>query len=235
MVKPWADQPFGLLATPNEPEGVSILAPLRLVFPYFTSHDANSLQISAPTVQVATDMTMAHNLFIRGLNAVYLQAPHVKEPADINDLLLVAKVWYDGIHHHHSTEEEFIFPDFEKYTGEKGIMEVNVAQHKAFDSGLEAYYKYASEATPETYDGYEFRKIIDSFAPVLIKHLTEEIDTLLALDKYGGEGLLKTYEETASKILGRVKDKVRAFFFIYGEKCIDMDAASHVARWSSYE
>jgi hemerythrin-like domain-containing protein len=165
-------------------------------------------QISADTVGVATEMTLAHNLLLRNLNAIYLQATGVKEPADIADFITMCQIWWETVHHHHSTEEELFFPVIEEYTGEKGLMEVNVNQHAAFEAGVERFKVYVFKVTPETYDGKIVKEIIKDFGPVLHKHLTEEIDSLLALDKFGGDKLEKTYRELDAKIVASITDKV---------------------------
>ena len=105
-------------------------------------------------------------------------------------------------------EEENFFPMIEEYTGVKGIMETNVHQHAAFGAGLERFKNYVFEATPETFDGRRVKEIIDGFGSVLRIHLTEEIDSLLALDKYGGDKLEKCYRELDAKILASITDKV---------------------------
>lgn len=158
-------------------------------------------------------MALAHNLLLRNLNAIYLQATGVKLPADIADLLILCQVWWETVHHHHKTEEESLFPVIEEYSGEKGIMEVNVSQHAAFEAGVERFRVYVFETTPETYDGKTLREIIDSFGPVLTTHLTEEIDSLLALDKFGGDKLEKVFRELDAKILASITDKVSFNFF----------------------
>lgn len=112
------------------------------------------------------------------------------------------------MHHHHSMEEELFFPAIEVYTGEKGIMEINVNQHAAFEAGVERFRVYVFETTPETYDGKKLKEIIDGFGPVLTKHLTEEIGSLLALDKFGGDKLDKTHRDLDAKIRASITDKV---------------------------
>jgi hypothetical protein len=67
-------------------------------------------------------------------------------------------------------------------------MDQNVEQHHAFLPGMESWTQYASdcmkkEAT-EKFDAVHFTKLIDEFSPKLVVYLAEEIQTLLALDKY---------------------------------------------------
>jgi len=76
-------------------------------------------------------------------------------------------------------------------------MDHNVEQHHAFLLGLGAWTQYTSNCTKkessEKLDAAKFAKIIDGFAPVLVAHLTEEIQTLLALDKYDMDVLKKAW------------------------------------------
>ena len=78
---------------------------------------------------------------------MYLQAPLIK-PADYKDFIQYALCWYEVLGgiltldpcfqsyelkpnpaHHHS-EEEHLFPQIEALTGEKGIMDQNIEQHR---------------------------------------------------------------------------------------------------------
>jgi hemerythrin-like domain-containing protein len=74
-------------------------------------------------------MALAHNMLLRGLNSIYLQAPHIA-PADAGDFISYAKCWVEVLEHHHKMEEDRIFPWIEEQTGEEGIMEGNVEQHR---------------------------------------------------------------------------------------------------------
>jgi iron-sulfur cluster repair protein YtfE (RIC family) len=68
-------------------------------------------------------MAIIHNAFLRSLNSIYLQAPHIKDPNDIKDFMVYVENWHDGLHQHHETEETIVFPLFAKDTGIKDIME----------------------------------------------------------------------------------------------------------------
>ena len=47
-------------------------------------------------VEAASFMVMFHNLLLRGLNTIYLQAPFVKD-RDKKDFVGYAYCWYDAI------------------------------------------------------------------------------------------------------------------------------------------
>lgn len=59
----------------------------------------------------------------------------------------------------------------------------------AFLPGLRAYSEYLQSVTPtpQTFSGARLNAIIDSFAPVLILHLSDEIPTLLSLSRFGSQ------------------------------------------------
>ena len=142
---------------------------------------------------IAQDMACAHNGLLRTLNSIYLQAPHITTPKDIRDFLLYTKFWCGWIEEHHTLEESSLFPQLEELSGVAGLMEANVAQHNAFMSGLLALEKYAKETSVEAYDGSKIVKIIDDFGHVFSEHLTDEIQTLLELEKYDAAKLKEIY------------------------------------------
>ncbi|OBT56243.1 hypothetical protein VE04_02410 [Pseudogymnoascus sp. 24MN13] len=158
--KPWADGPFKLIPTPLFTQG-----PDKPVDQYVT---------------VASQMAIAHNTMIRALNSIYLQAPHV-EPDDYKDFIGYSLCWYQMITNHHRGEEDRLFPQIEEKT-EKGLMEVNVEQHHAFEAGIESYNTYLQSLLPTgtSFSAPKLLAIIDSFAPALTTHLADEIPSLLA-------------------------------------------------------
>ncbi|KAI1825252.1 hypothetical protein F4861DRAFT_202587 [Xylaria intraflava] len=91
--KPWADQPWPLIDMP-------------LI--HHTSH---------PALNIANQMAHIHNAMIRGLNAIYLQAPHVRQTQDITDLLFLTQSWSAWLLDHHDLKEGTMFPGFEAALG----------------------------------------------------------------------------------------------------------------------
>jgi hypothetical protein len=156
-------------------------------------------------------MALGHNVLIRGLNSIYLQAPHISSE-DAPDFICYAKCWHEVLHGHHEMEETVLFPAIEAKTGEKGIMDGNVEQHRissslqfntvfekrkyelmnfqdAFTPGLEAYKAYLDKcsADPSSFSGEELNGLIDAFAPKLFQHLRDEIPSLLSLSRFGSK------------------------------------------------
>src|SRR5437667_11013154 len=109
-------------------------------------------------------MALVHNMMIRGLNSIYLQAPHIA-PKDERSFCQYISQWYRLVDIHHSGEEAEFFPQIEKLTGEKGIMDVNLNQHHAFHDGLEAFVAHfrACLAGEVKYDGNKIIAMIDGF------------------------------------------------------------------------
>ncbi|KAL7933071.1 hypothetical protein V8C35DRAFT_304853 [Trichoderma chlorosporum] len=183
--RPWADEPFQLIsiATLGYEPGENI----------------------KPYHSLAAEMIIVHNCLIRGINSVYLQCINVeRSPASVPAFIKYASVWGDNLHEHHMTEEKWIFPEIEAIIGEKGVMDVNVQQHHAFEEGLNEYITYLknAEIDQERYDGETLKNIIDSFMPTLRQHLQDEILTLKAFDKYKDKtDWAKWTKDTAAKVV----------------------------------
>lgn len=156
-------------------------------------------------------MCHVHNLFLRLLNSIYNQAPHIPkdQPEIVKNFLLYIKFWYDGLHHHHSHEEKSVFPRFEKASGLTGVMEENVKQHELFHDGVDELLSYATKTAPENYDGKEVVRIIDGFGHVLREHLNDEIPTLLSLGRFDGKAIKEAWEEALKEVLEI--DEVRCY------------------------
>ncbi|KAH6895319.1 hypothetical protein B0T10DRAFT_455581 [Thelonectria olida] len=167
--KVWVEAPFKLipssranLSAGQKPKGVQVLA---------------------------SEMCIVHNALLRGLNAVYNQARNVGARGTAKDKLDFANfayAWSQVLEEHHELEETKVFPDINRITGVEGLMDGNVEEHKAFHGGLDKYKEYLQGVRDgkEEYDGEKLVGIIDSFGPVLQVHLSNEIDTLMAMDKY---------------------------------------------------
>ncbi|KAJ7761942.1 hypothetical protein DFH07DRAFT_814594 [Mycena maculata] len=126
----------------------------------------------------AIDMSISHNMFIRGINAIYAQAAGIQE-AQVKPFTFFCISLLGMLHHHHQIEETLLFPFFETKLG-LHTMDSNVEQHHAFMDGLtdlETYLK-AVQADTETYSGATVIAKLDSFTDVLVEHLRDEIPTL---------------------------------------------------------
>lgn len=155
-------------------------------------------------------MACVHNVIIRGLNSIYLQARNVaptkvsaitpQNKADVqtrDDFVDYAREWSIFLHLHHDGEEALLFPEIEKATATTGIMDRNVQQHRLFDEGVKRFDDYLARVRcpvdgkerigeDKFLYGPELAEIIESFGSTLTNHLNEEIGTLLSLRVYGG-------------------------------------------------
>ncbi|CAK7236712.1 hypothetical protein SBRCBS47491_009731 [Sporothrix bragantina] len=212
MAPVYADHPFKLIPDPR-PEGEK------------TVNDMFD--------DVATEMACVHNCLIRGINAIYLQAPHIK-PADQKPFLNFASLWGKMINMHHKEEEVVFFPNIEKLAGEPGIMEDNVEQHHLFHEGLERYIAYVQACLEgkEAYDGKTLVGFIDSFGAILTQHLTDEISTLMGLRKYGTEQF-KEYPALASKLgEAALANAGSTTGIIFVMTCLDVNFEN--GRWTDF-
>ncbi|KIM95797.1 hypothetical protein OIDMADRAFT_75892, partial [Oidiodendron maius Zn] len=184
--RPWANRPYPLITTPT----------------------AKGAKASVGSIHVATGMALAHNLFIRYLNSIYLQATGITRSEDVDAFLLYCRAWCTIIHEHHQGEETTFFSMIAEYTAEKDIMKTSVEQHNAFDSGIQVFEKYVTETPPKDYSGSTLRTLIDNFAPALVKHLHAEISTLLSIgEEFGGEKLRKSYDEWEKQVMKESRAK----------------------------
>ncbi|KAH8893030.1 hypothetical protein GQ53DRAFT_745945 [Thozetella sp. PMI_491] len=180
----WAERPFQLISTPA-----------------WKAEKPDLLEEFAGT------MAVVHNIFLRGMNSIYNQAPWVK-PNDVQTFLRYIIVWCEFLAAHHDGEEDNIFPYIDKACGMPGLMDTNREQHKAFHDGVEKLQSYAEEhlGRKAAYSGEEVVSIIDEFMPALRKHLAEEIGTLMALEPHIAnlKGLPEVGEKEAQQNMGKV-------------------------------
>ncbi|PVH93774.1 hypothetical protein DM02DRAFT_619072 [Periconia macrospinosa] len=178
----WVDGPFQLIATPKENDSGS----------HFS-------------VKVAVEMSLAHNILIRGLNAIYLQGPHVKEQKDVEDFAFFCNAWVKTVHHHHSGEENVLFPELEKFTHDENIMNENKEQHHKFLDEMEEFDRYMRESAPTAYKWENVKPKLDAFAEDLVAHLRDEIPTLLDLKKYDSDGIKKVWKKMEDAAKGDIR------------------------------
>ncbi|PCG93330.1 Hypothetical protein PENO1_084030 [Penicillium occitanis (nom. inval.)] len=162
----WADGPYPLIETPKHKRGIT------------TNTD--------PYMETASTMCVVHNTLLRGLNSIYVQGPNI-QPADYKNFIGYSLCWHSALHEHHTSEEEQFFPEIEEAVGENGLLDGNVEEHRSFQEGLDEFSNYLEglAGKESTFDAAHLNEIIDSFAPALNHHLESELESLLALSKYG--------------------------------------------------
>jgi hemerythrin-like domain-containing protein len=150
-------------------------------------------------------MSHAHNVLIRGLNSIYQQGAFVTTPIDVSDFLFYCTAWVKTVEHHHNAEETVLFPELEKFTNNADIMKENKEQHEVFLAGLTDFEHYATNTTSDTYRWDDAKAKLDAFAPALIKHLREEIPTLLSLKDYDSAKLRAVWQVTENAAKGDIR------------------------------
>jgi GTP-binding protein EngB required for normal cell division len=138
---------------------------------------------------MAAEMSIVHNCLIRGINSVYNQCIKVSTRGTDTDKLDFANYafqWTEMVHEHHSSEDSAIFPSMSEIAGVPGLMDVNTSEHAVFHDKIGQYAEYLKGVVQgkEELDGEKVKTLIDCFMPELHTHLGNEIDTLVALEKY---------------------------------------------------
>jgi hemerythrin-like domain-containing protein len=196
----WADGPYALIPSPLTDEQRA------LKYDQSKLHGAEFM---------AHEMSMLHNHIIRGLNSIWQQAPFVQSETDIKDFLQYCQLWVDHIHAHHNVEEDFFFPQLETLVGKPGCMEPNIAQHRAFESGLDRFSEHLKATTPASYSAGALRAVLSSFGHILREHLSDEIPTLLALREFDSSKLKKVFLKSGAYARSH-GESAKEFPFIVG-------------------
>lgn len=153
---------------------------------------------------MAVEMAHAHNLFLRGLNSIYLQAPNVHSPKDAQDLFIFCQAWILSLEHHHGVEEKRLFPGLETVTGKPAMCEKEKVHHEFLHKSLALFQKYVEDTRPEDYRWDDLKAVLDAFAPRLMTHLNDEIPMILTLNDFEDKAVLvKIWKET--------EDEAKAF------------------------
>lgn len=175
-------------------------------------------------------MAVLHNIYIRTLNAIYVQAHHIP-PSKVRPFLTFCRFWCNMIKSHHEHEEDKFFPDIEKATGVEGIMGENVAQHHKFHDGLERFRGYIAdcEEGKREFDGKQITDLIDSFGYIVTEHLADEIPTLLGLRKFPDIDIKKIFDDTGDLAL-----KEAGFWDDQPMMAANCDVTFEGGQWKSF-
>ncbi|OAK94571.1 hypothetical protein IQ06DRAFT_363488 [Phaeosphaeriaceae sp. SRC1lsM3a] len=196
----YADAPFPLIETPiHTQKGLS---------------DARKTPHSY--AQGASIMALVHNVIIRGLNSIYLQARHVPKQ-DYADFIGYATCWHDFTSNHFRNEAESIIPTVEAKCGENGALDEDLQEHDAFAAGFNEYKTYLTTVTakPAEFDGNELIAIIDSFAPKMMEHLRNQIPRMLKLARFGDKiPMLEIIETEGNRSIQHLSKTGGVIFFL---------------------
>ncbi|KAG8969887.1 hypothetical protein FRC03_000133 [Tulasnella sp. 419] len=127
----------------------------------------------------AIRMTLIHNIIIRGINSIISYAPEVNEAQVKPFITYCLEGLTRFVHHHHQHEEKLYFVMLEEKMGE-GSMGSNIQGHKAFIVPFHQFEDLCKSilARQVPYDAVKIIESVQAFAPVLIEHLAEEIESL---------------------------------------------------------
>ncbi|KDR77178.1 hypothetical protein GALMADRAFT_139192 [Galerina marginata CBS 339.88] len=123
----------------------------------------------------STELSLTHNVILRALNAIWLNAFLVL-PADEGDFMGFGLACLSMIRSHHETQEKVVFPILQ----EKIDMRMNVVQHIEFDEllkDLETYLRKVQNKQ-EPYDSGRLLELRAALGSRLVQHLHDEVDTV---------------------------------------------------------
>ncbi|KAJ6623961.1 hypothetical protein B0H10DRAFT_760354 [Mycena sp. CBHHK59/15] len=180
-----------------------------------------------PFDNVAIEMSIAHNMFVRGLNAIYAQAEGIRAD-QVKAFTFFCIHFFGMLHHHHHIEETITFPRLEAKLGPH-VMDVNVGQHHAFMDGLtdvEVYLKELQAGTA-TYNGALLIGKLNGFCDTLVEQLHEEIPTLES-SRIRAAFTKEYLEETEAILKSHIlKDLSLVTTIPTGLVCHDKSSAAH--------
>ncbi|KAF2759885.1 hypothetical protein EJ05DRAFT_484781 [Pseudovirgaria hyperparasitica] len=193
MSKPWVDKPWPLLETPSKTQDTK-------------SHAA---------IHIADDMAQVHNVLIRGINSIYLQAKQVPagNGTDAADFLFYIHCYCDLLELHHEAEEEFLFPEITKLAGKPELFQQSIEQHHDFTDGVRRLHEYAKTTSPTEYSGVQVCSIIESFTDALQVHLKAEISDLLSLNYLDDAKLMDIFKRSEKAKKPAKSDEMFPLFF----------------------
>ncbi|KAI0174921.1 hypothetical protein BJ166DRAFT_575081 [Pestalotiopsis sp. NC0098] len=143
-------------------------------------------QTRHPALFVANDMTHQHNAALRGLNAIYIQAPHIHDLQDITDFLFLVQCWGLWVQYYDDLRRNSIFPKFEEaLQKEPGFFLVQLREEYDFIPFLDRLLHYVQEthAQVETYDSMIFQDLVHELGVVYRAHLADTISILAGIPR----------------------------------------------------
>lgn len=145
-------------------------------YPLLTVAPSSEWDFNDHVATFSIEMSLIHNVIIRGLNSIWINAPLVKKEDEVA-FAGYTLAWIELLDHHHHGEETIIFPFFQT----KLDMTPNVDQHAAFldhVNALKDYMQKVFEGKAE-YDSDKTRELVHSFGDILVGHLNDEVSSTL--------------------------------------------------------
>ncbi|KAH6647895.1 hypothetical protein BKA67DRAFT_400408 [Truncatella angustata] len=134
-------------------------------------------------------MTSQHNAALRGLNAVYLQAPYINAPQDITDLLFLVQCWGLWVQFYHDLRRTRIFPKFEEALQQPGCILSQLRKDMHFVPLLKRLLQWVQvvHPQPELYDHTVLQELIMDLGTIFRPHLAHLISILTGLPRVCGQ------------------------------------------------
>lgn len=131
----------------------------------------------------STELALTHNVIIRALNSIWLNAPLVP-PEDVGSFTGYGLACVAMIRGHHDIQEQVVFPRLQ----EKVDMRTNVVQHLSFEASLQNFDIYLRRVHDRV-EPYECDKVLqlrEDLGRDLIPHLHSEASSrsLLVVSSY---------------------------------------------------
>ncbi|KAI0133465.1 hypothetical protein BJ170DRAFT_715498 [Xylariales sp. AK1849] len=177
---PWANEPWPLFETLSRTQ-----------------------YITHPVLHIANEVTHGYNATVRGLNAVYLQAPYVTAAKDIADLLFLTHCWSVWVLDSRILRQTRVFPEFEEILERPGAFPSSLKGELDFGPALHVLSQYAeqTQSTPECYDCRVLQEMIEILAPPLHENLARQISMLVDMIPLCGQPGSPEAEFRAGRLL----------------------------------
>ena len=105
-------------------------------------------------------------------------------------------------------------------------MKDNHAEHRLFHDGVAQLAQYAKTTGPSAYRSDDLLTIMDGFAQPLATHLTNEIESLLSIQKYSSEVASKVFREGVKRATHGI-DNTLHLPFIFGTHDKTFEGGKH--------
>ena len=126
-----------------------------------------------PAAHIAADMILVHNILIRALNSLHINAALIVSDNGLCDFLSYTMQVLKAIHDHDKTEDTIMFPAFQHIVD----MQRNVEQHQTFEKEMDVFELYVCsiQAGQANFEVGIWRELLRKFATPLVVHLNEEV------------------------------------------------------------
>jgi hypothetical protein len=151
-------------------------------------------------------MASVSNAYVRAINATFNHAPTVSPSTKrCEDFLFYNQIIYKMLNRHFRIEDNIIFPSLEKLHGRPGSANEYSNARETFLNSFVAFGAYALDPkTVENFDGADFRRHVESFAPELIQYLHRGITTIINLPPAYSKELRKMWMQAQKAFMDEV-------------------------------